>query len=416
MLYFFIRPAKMKLVNSRLMAAFRRDNMVAGHLREKNGIWQMVIELKDSNGNRKTKSISTKLPVKGNKRKAEQLLLETREKYSITADEKDAQEDILFSDFIMKWLAVTKDNIRESTYSNYYNNIHRRIAPYFQKQGIYLKDLKPSDIQEYYAYLKKTRHVKNKTIIIQHSNINLALNYAVVNDLITENPAKKVKLPKKEKYIAAVYNEEEVTQLFKAIKGDPIELAIILGAYYGLRREEILGLKWNAIDFNNNTITIQHTVTRCTIEGKSTVLANNSTKSKASYRVLPMTEALKRLLMDKYNSQKYLMKVCMEAYNWQYKDYVNVDKQGNLLKPDYLTQHFALILKKYELKKIRFHDLRHTCASLLYSKKIDIKRIQEWLGHEDISTTMNIYTHLAYHTKEESAEVIETLMNDTFNV
>ena len=89
-----------------------------------------------------------------------------------------------------------------------------------------------------------------------------------------------------------------------------------------------------------------------------------------------------------------------------YLEYVNVNAIGELMKPNFITQHFEILLAKNKLKKIRFHDLRHSCASLLYANGVSLKEIQEWLGHSDISTTSNIYTHLDFSSKVSSANVI----------
>ena len=113
-----------------------------------------------------------------------------------------------------------------------------------------------------------------------------------------------------------------------------------------------------------------------------------------------------------FNRLKYLSDVLTKIIrfvisekNFQRQgDYV--DHLGNLMKPNYITQHFAWVLKKYDMKHIRFHDTRHSCASLLYANGVPMKDIQEWLGHSDISTTMNIYTHLDYRSKVSSANAI----------
>ena len=99
-------------------------------------------------------------------------------------------------------------------------------------------------------------------------------------------------------------------------------------------------------------------------------------------------------------------KLCGSSYCMDYLDYIYVDHMGILIKPNYITQHFQIVLRKNGLKSIRFHDLRHSCASLLYASGVSIKDIQEWLGHSDISTTLNIYTHLDYRSKVSSANAI----------
>lgn len=95
-----------------------------------------------------------------------------------------------------------------------------------------------------------------------------------------------------------------------------------------------------------------------------------------------------------------------DYYCNDFREYIYINEIGELIKPGYITQHFPLVLKKNGLRKIRFHDLRHSCASLLYANGVSLKEIQEWLGHSDISTTSNIYTHLDFSSKIASANAI----------
>lgn len=104
--------------------------------------------------------------------------------------------------------------------------------------------------------------------------------------------------------------------------------------------------------------------------------------------------------------QEQNRKLCGRAYCTKYTDYIYVNEIGELVKPGYLTQHFPYILEKNGLRKIRYHDLRHSCASLLYANGVSLKEIQEWLGHSDIATTSNIYTHLNFTSKVASANAI----------
>ena len=181
-----------------------------------------------------------------------------------------------------------------------------------------------------------------------------------------------------------------------------IALGVILGALYGLRRSEAVDLKWNAIDFKKKTITIRHTVAQATIDGKSKIIQKDRTKTKASYRSLPLVSPFEELLHRLKAEQELNRKLCGKSYCRKYSDYIYVNEIGELVKPGYITQHFLLILQKNGMRKIRFHDLRHSCASLLYANGVSLKEIQEWLGHSDISTTVpvpnsNTKTH-AVHT------------------
>ena len=132
----------------------------------------------------------------------------------------------------------------------------------------------------------------------RHANIHKALKYAVKNDLLESNPADKVERPKKDRFIGGYYDNEELNRLFEAAKGTQLELPILFGAFYGLRRSEVLGLKWDAIDFKNDTITIRHTVTACNLEGKCTLIAQDTTKTKSSLRTLPLVPMFKQKLLD----------------------------------------------------------------------------------------------------------------------
>ena len=382
--------------------------MVAGHLREQNGYFQMVLSFKDEAGKRKTKSISTGLPIKGNKRRAEAMLMEMRKNFENGIVTKDIAQkgDILFADFLLDWLEMMRNSLEVTTYASYAKAIKNRIAPYYSERQIKLKDLTPKDIQDYYQYGLNVEKVSANTVIHRHANIRKALQYALRTGLIDYNPADRVERPRKEKYHAAIYNDQELDTLFKIVKGKKIELAIILGAFYGLRRSEVVGLKWDAIDFERKTLTIKHTVTEVTLDGKVLVVDKERTKTKASHRTLPLVAPFEELLYRMKADQERNRKLCGGVYCTKYLDFIYVDELGERIKPNYIPQHFSIVIKNNGLKKIRFHDLRHSCASLLYANGVSLKEIQEWLGHSDISTTSNIYTHLDYSTKISSANAI----------
>ena len=378
--------------------------MVAGHLHEKNGYYYIILNLTDANGKRKPKWISTKLPVKGNKKRAEQLLMEERKRYSQPTKSKD--DDILFADFMEQWLDVVKGSITTVTYSSYANMVKVIIAPYFREKNITLKGLQAKDIQDFYQ--EQLNRVKASTVIHYYANIHKALKYAVKLELISNNPADRVERPKQEKFQGSFYSSEELNDLFDAVAGTRLELAVLLGAFYGLRRSEIVGLKWDAIDFKKNTITINHTVTSCNLDGKCVVLAKDTTKTKSSRRTLPLVPFFRDKLLNIKSQQEANKKLCGRSYNKDYLDYIYVDEIGDRIKPNYITGQFPKLLEKQGFRRIRFHDLRHSCASLLLASGVPMKNIQEWLGHSDFSTTANIYAHLDYSSKLTSASAMES--------
>lgn len=168
----------------------------------------------------------------------------------------------------------------------------------------------------------------------------------------------------------------------------------------------MLGLKWSAIDFQSNTITIKHTVTSCNIDGKHVQVAQDTTKTKSSMRTLPLVPVFKDKLLQLKDKQAEYRRVCGKCYDKRYLEYICVDEMGTLISPHYLTSAFPKLLAKNNLRHIRFHDLRHSCASLLLANGVPMKQIQEWLGHSDFSTTANVYAHLDYNSKLSSADAM----------
>ena len=377
--------------------------MVAGHLREKGGHYYAVLNYTDYQGKRKSKWIATGLTIKGNKKRAEAILMDARRNFQEEVPQR-MESKTLFADFLEQWLEVIRDSIAVPTYASYSNLSNGVIIPYFRKYGTTLEDLAAKDIQQF--YLEQRKRVSGCTVIHYHAIIHKALKYAVKLDLIATNPADRVERPKKERYVASFYDADEVNALFQAARGTNLEIPILLGAFYGLRRSEVIGLKWDAIDFERNTITVQHTVTSCNVDGKNMLVAADRTKTKSSMRTLPLVPFMKERLLQQKKVQAENRKLCGRSYVKDYLGYVCVNEIGAILKPNYISTSFPKLLEANGLRHIRFHDLRHSCASLMLANGVPMKQIQEWLGHSDFSTTANIYAHLDYSSKLHSADVM----------
>ena len=377
--------------------------MVAGHLRKKSGYYYAVLNYTDSLGKRKTKWISTGLTVKGNKKRAEAILMDARRNFN-PEEPKVMDEDILFADYMEKWLDIIKSSVAVPTFASYSTTVKKIVAPYFREKEVTLKNLTAKDIQEF--YLSELERVSPSSVIHYHANIHKALKYAVKIDLIDVNPADKVERPKKDRYVGSFYDADEVNALFEAAKGSKLEFPILFGAFYGLRRSEAIGLKWDAIDFDQNTITIRHTVTSCDLDGKRVLVASDTTKTKSSMRTLPLVPFMRERLLTQKEEQQENRRLCGRSYIKEYLEYVCVNEIGDLIKPHYVTESFPKLLKTNGMRQIRYHDLRHSCASLLLANGVPMKQIQEWLGHSDFSTTANIYAHLDYSSKLTSADAM----------
>ena len=298
--------------------------------------------------------------------------------------------------------------MEKTTFSSYTQMVKGKIAPYFRNTGLTLDRIQAKHIQSFYLHELKT--VSPGTVIHYHANIHKALKYAVKMDLIPFNPADKVERPKKQRYIADYYRQEELERLLEASKDHPYSLLIQMTAFYGLRRSEALGLKWDAIDFERGTISVIRTVTTITLDGKQTEIEQQSAKTKSSLRTLPLIGSFREYFLQVKEAQELNKQVCGNCYNYEYDGFVFVDELGERMRVDYLTNAFPKFLESHGLRQMRFHDLRHSCASLLLANGVPLKHIQEWLGHSDIGTTANIYSHLDYKSKITSANVMDNIL------
>ena len=387
---------------------------VTASLQEKNGMYHAVLNYKDENNKRKQKWVSTGLQVKGNKRLAQEKLEEIKNNFILnlkaTAD-IETDNDLsnkLFEIYMRDWLESMKGNIEEDTYDSY-NTVVKKIKEYFEPLKIKLKDLKPIHIQNYYTSLFE-RGLSPNTVLHYHANIRKALQTAVRLELIPNNPADKVEKPKKEKFIGKFYSNAELNQLFEAIKGDVSEVIILLTSFYGLRRSEVVGLKWSAFNFEENTFSIKHKVIETVVDNERTILLKDTVKNNSSFRTLPLVPEIKEVLLKHKENVDKNRKICKNSYNTKYLDYIAVNAIGKIIRPDYVTKHFGDILKSNDLRKIRFHDLRHSCASLLLARGVSMKEIQEWLGHSNYGTTANLYAHLEKDSKKKLANVLSNTL------
>ena len=349
--------------------------MVAGRLQEKNGFFYIVLSYTDSAGKRRQPWMATGLPVKGNKKRAEKMLAETRKSFTFPKGQvSELSPDMAFSDYMRYWLKMMRTAVTETTYSSYCFNVEKHIIPYFEPLGVTLAGLQPRQIQSFYLHEAET--LKNTSILRFHANLHKALKYAVRIDLIASNPVDKVDRPKPQAFMASYYSAEEMEKLFEAAQGHKLELIIQLAAFYGLRRAEVMGLRWEAIDFEAKTLTIRHIVTSTRIDGKKILVEADRAKTKSSLRTLPLVDPIAERLKAVKEQQEYNQKICGNCYNQEYLGYVFVDAMGNLIQPDSVTTGFPQLLKENGLRRIRFHDLRHPYVK--YTTKIFSLRLMDF--------------------------------------
>ena len=307
-------------------------------------------------------------------------------------------------DYVKDYIINKKDELAPNVYQSYLTVW--KIMNKFFGDKLKLKDVTFHHILDFYDYLKNER--RNKNVTVKHHAIILspALRQAYRDDLIPKNPYEFMPKIHKEKSPKNYYNKEELEQLFTYTDLTNIGLIVRVASYYGFRRSELIGLKWDAIDLLNKTITIKHKVL-CV---DNVLYCMDKLKTTASNRTLPLLPETEKLLLERKEQIEHNKKLYGKSYNKKYLDYIFVNDIGDLINPDRVSQTFATILKKNHLKHIRFHDLRHSCASLLVANGVPMKNIQEWLGHSNFNTTADIYSHLDFSSKVQSANVISNAL------
>lgn len=379
-------------------------------LKIKHDRYYAVINYKEGN-QYKQKWVSLGLPVKNNKRKADAMLDKIKQKY----EEIYATPcgDMPFISYIRRWIENKKQFIELSTWESYQLYAEKHIIPYFEPLQLSLREIQPQHIKAYYNHKYTTGRMDGQpgglsiTTIKKHGVVlKEVLGEAFVDGLILRNPAVGVRMPAKEaKTQDRVFlTADEANEMLKCFDGHPLQPLVYVTIYYGLRRSEVLGLKWSAIDFERNTLTINHTV----VQGVD-LIEKDTTKTEGSRHTYDLIDDVKEVLI-KYKAMQQQVR---EEYGIKTtSDYVFTWADGSLFKPEYVTRGFQRVLAAHNLPKMRFHDLRHSTASILYDKGWDLKDIQIWLRHSNISVTADVYTHISNTRKSKMAQGL----NSTFKL
>lgn len=363
---------------------------MTGSLQQKNGKYYAVINL-HINGKRKQKWIDSKLPIKGNKTRAERFL---REQIAYYEKQSGAVvSDTPFADYIRHWLEYHKNAVDVVTYNGYVSLCNSQILPYFDDLGVKLFEVNYKIFQRYFDDKSKNGRLDGKgglsaNTLKHHKNIlRQAVDLAIKEGYLMSNPVTLCELPKAQKYEPTFYTKLQAQTLLSAFKGEEILPMILITLVHGLRRSELCGLKWDCIDFENMQFEIKHTVV--SYGGR---IEKDKTKNQSSRRIYPLSDDVASILLDIKEAQKQNSKLFGKGYFES--DYVFTWADGRPIPPDHVSHKFNKLLKKHNLPHIRFHDLRHTCASLLLSNDSTLKDVQAWLGHSSITMTADVYGHL----------------------
>lgn len=391
------------------------------------------LNYKDSRTNSwKQKTVATKLAVRNNKRKAEAMIPMFIDQYSYLEDLPSdvhslVNPDITLCDYMDSWLKGKEMDLKVPTFEAYTYRVNR-IKEYFKNNHPRLVDITPKIMDTYFKYCLKYGKINQKTgkreplsvrsVRSYKSILYAVFNQALIDGLIKVNPVLGIPVhgKKNQDYSEDLLflTEEEIGELLHFLaEYYPRLLGIaFMGAYYGLRRSEILGLKWSAIDFDHKTVTINHTLVRV-----KTVSATDSTKTHSSKRVLNLFDTAEKCLLKIRDEQEYNKSFFQSSYK-NIDNYIFTWEDGTPYDPNYISKLFKKATKDFGRPEISLHKLRHSCASMLINKGWDIKKLQYWLGHADTQTTLNIYAHfnrMRLNTSENDLSEISLVSAELFS-
>lgn len=371
--------------------------------------YYVVLRYKDTNNKWQAKWVNTSLSVDGhNKRAIERKRIEVLQEWQ---DKLTHGSNILFSDYLRQWLGEIKGMVADSTLRTYQKTVENSICPYFDKFKISLCDIKAYHIQDFYKSKMEEDGVSANTIHHYHANISKALSDAVRLEKIAKNPATAVQLPKIEKHTAETYTADELKALIAKTMGTDIETVVLLASWFGLRRGEIIGLKWDCIDLDNKTLSIVGVMSD---KGGSGSKKDNlhyvpHPKTKSSIRSFPLDDSM----VDYFRKLRQKQDIWKQArsYIHDWDEFVCVRPNGEIIPLEYITRKFPELCVECGLKRLKLHELRHTNISLLLNDpNISMKELQEWAGHSNYNTTANTYSHLQTGAKNKLTTSIQTIL------
>ena len=341
----------------------------------------------------------------------------------IAAFEEEAKSDnptvrfdkITFKDFCPKYLELKKTVLSPNSYAFYETIINTELIPKFGKMK--LREIKTYHIQEFIQYLTtEKKHRNGEAGGISPSTVR---RYATVLRSIlslayqleyTDNDAgasKRIIFPKVETCEVEVYTEEEVRVIFSALDAEPINIRALveLAIFTGMRRGEIVGLKWADIDFENQSLSIKRSIYKPK-DGKA---LEKEPKSKSSIRTISLPDHLIKTLHEYKLHQDRHISFMGEA--WNKLDYVFTEEDGLVMNPQTPTRQFSNFLKRHNIRHLKFHGLRHTSATMLLANGCDIKTVSSRLGHADLETT-GIYLHALESTDRKAAKTFDAFISN----
>jgi integrase len=307
---------------------------------------------------------------------------------------------LTLSEYFEEWLTARKDSIKSKTHYQYQQIIRQHINPVLG--NIKINELQPAEIQALYNQ-KVESGIGVRTVRLIHSVLHCALNHALRLGIIYRNPSDAVYKPKAQKREMEILDEDQVRMLLIAARGKRHEALYKLAITTGLRKGELLGLKWSDLDWDTYQLNVQRQIQRVPEKG----LTYSQPKTAAGRRMIILGSDTISALKD--HQKRQWVEREFKGEKWQDHDLIFPSSIGTPLSQSNLNRDYKQLLKEANLPDIRFHDLRHTAASLMLKQGISVKVVQERLGHSDAAMTLNVYSHVIPGMQREAAEKMDEI-------
>ena len=383
---------------------------MSGSLHKRGKNWYTTFYL---NGKRIERSLGITAVDRGrtvNKRQAEEAMRKLIAEYN---DNPERFNNITFADYVEKWLKRKAASVEVGTIEGYKGYCDAHIIPYFEQNGLKLSQVTTKDIEAYYNAKATGGRLDNKpgglsiASIRRHKAVlNQVFKDALHDGLVKYNPCQYAKMPKDKATKPKkqnIYTYEQCQQLLDCTEGTVFHDMVLITFLYGLRRSELVGLRWSAIDFDKGTLAINYTVTV-----QKTVSSKSRTKNASSNREYPLLDEVRSLLLARRRQQEEYRQIFGNRYHET--DFVFTKENGEGYYPSYASQRLKKIIKRYNLPPLNWHGLRHSCASMLIEKGWHMKDVSAWLGHSGIQITMDLYTHVRLEHKREISESLNGML------
>jgi integrase len=308
---------------------------------------------------------------------------------------------VAVAEFLRMWLETSvKPRVRPLTYAGYKVNVEKHLVPTIGK--IRLDQLTPLHVQEMMNNRLRAG-LSTKSVAYVHQVLRTGLGLAVRWDMVSRNVARLVDRPRIQRKPISPLTPDEARRFLAAIRGHRLEALFSVALALGLRQGEALGLQWEDIDFDAGTLRVAHQLQR--IDGKLTLVPPKTDKSRRTLVMPPM-------IVDRLreHEKRQLAERLWSGSKWSYTGLVFPNRNGDPTQARRVIEQFHEALRDAGLRRIRFHDLRHSCATLLLVQGVSPRVVMEVLGHSEIALTMNAYSHVVPELQREAARSMQTIL------